>query len=122
VTVLTAKPQRYDVHLFGLIRVTVPSVEAASCREAIERASWQLIADDFFEHWADEDLHLSDEWSHAIVQRSGQGEAGRTLYAANDPLLAPLRRLVAWYDAELGTDAEMEQIVVQARQLLGDTF
>ena len=109
----------YDVHLFPVVRLKVPSVEAPSHREAITRARCQ-IAENLTQRFPDDDGEYAEEFSHYLVEVVGDEERrqSQSFYSQDEPLVANLRRLVNWYDARRGNAGELAEIINDARDVL----
>ena len=109
----------YDVHLFPVFRLKVPSVEAPSHREAITRAVCQ-IAEDLTQRFPDDDGEYAEEFSHYLVEVVGDEERrqSQSFYSQDEPLVANLRRLVNWYDARRDNAGELAEIINDARDVL----
>ena len=109
----------YDVHLFPVVRLKVPNVEAPSHREAITQARCQ-IAEDLTQRFPDDDGEYAEEFSHYLVEVVGDEERlqSQSFYSQDEPLVANLRRLVNWYDARRGDVGELAEIIDDARDVL----
>jgi hypothetical protein len=109
----------YDVHLFPVVRVKIPNVEASSHGEAITCAV-QQVGDEFAERFRANDGEYSEEFSHYLVDVVGDGEylQSQSFYSQDEPLVANLRRLVNWYDAQRGNAGELAEIINDARNVL----
>ena len=109
----------YDVHLFPVVRLKVPNVEAPSHREAIARARCQ-IAEDLTQRFPDDDGEYAEEFSHYLVEVVGDEKRLQTqaFYSQDEPLVANLRRLVNWYDARRDNAGELAEIINDARDVL----
>ena len=109
----------YDVHLFPVVRLKVPNVEAPSHREAITWARCQ-IAEDLTQRIPDDDGEYAEEFSHYLVEVVGDEERlqSQSFYSQDEPLVANLRRLVNWYDARRDNAGELAEIISDARDVL----
>ena len=89
-------PHVFDVHLFPVVRLKISGVQAASHVEAIERALEQ-VEPELEGRCARAGVEYAEEISHYLVDVVGDPDFSQSrFYAAEDPLLAFLRRLVAW--------------------------
>ena len=72
---MTDRPssRRYDVHLFAVVRLDVADVEAASQREAVERALERV---DLSARLAGPGFEYADELSHFLVDEVGDEQHG----------------------------------------------
>ena len=109
----------YDVHLFPVVRLKVPNVEAPSHREAITWARCQ-IAENLTQRCPDDAGEYAEEFSHYLVDVVGDEERrqSQSFYSQDEPLVANLRRLVNWYDARRDNAGELAEIINDARDVL----
>ena len=107
------------MHLFVIVRVKVPGVEASTHEEAVEKAR-QQAGQDFYERFATPDSEYAEEISHYLVDVTGDPEynQSRWFYSEQNPLAANLRRLLAWYDRDRADDDELDQIIAAAREAI----
>ena len=112
----TPDQQRFDVHLFPVVRLRVPGVEAESPQAAIEKALEQT---DLHSRFAGDDGEYAEELSHFLVDAAGdeQYEQSRWFHSRQTPLLANLSRLVLWRDRGQ-TETELHEILRDAREAL----
>lgn len=121
----TVETKLYDVHLFQPIRRKICNVAATDQLAAIKAAldspefkGWLRQFDD-----ADKQGDDTEDSPFYLVDEVGDVEYERSRYYddATNPLLEPLRQLVAWHDSD-GTDEGLEKVVAEARRLLGQVF
>ena len=109
--------KRYDVHLFPVIHLKVPATEAVSPRAAIELALQRTLPD-LPDRLGQMGAGYCEEMSHFLVDVAGDAEfrQSRWFYSQDEPLLANLRRLIAWDRAGRPAE-ELEQILSETRDL-----
>ena len=76
-------PVKHTVHLYALVRVPVPDVEADSHAEAVSKASRMVDLDEVFRDLASHATRLNaieyaDEISHVLVDEDGDSEYDRS--------------------------------------------
>jgi len=110
--------KRYDVHLFPVIHLQVQAIEAVSPRAAIEQALQRTLPD-LPDRLGQMGAGYCEEMSHFLVDVVGDTEfrQSRWFYSQDEPLLANLRRLIAW-DRSGQPAEELEQILSETRDLL----
>ena len=110
--------QRYDVHLFPVIHIKLSKIEAVSHRAEIEQALETTLTD-LPDRLGQIGAEYREEMSHFLVDVTGDAEfrQSRWFYSQDEPLLANLRRLIAWDKAGQPSD-ELEQILSDTRNLL----
>jgi hypothetical protein len=109
----------YDVHLFPVVRIKVSGIEAASHREAIERAL-ERVGSNLPAQLARAGAEYAEEISHYLVDVAGDEEYRQSqwFYSAEEPLLTILRRLVIWRDGGQANQEMLAKILADARQAL----
>jgi hypothetical protein len=109
----------YHVHLFPVVRIKISNVEAASHREAIEKAL-ERFEPDCLTRLEDAQGEFAEEISHYLVDVAGDEEFRQSqwFYSAEEPLLANLRRLTAWSDGGKADQEELAKIISDARLAL----
>ena len=115
----TPDRQRFDVHLFPVVRLQVSGVEAGSPQAAIEKALEQT---DLHSRFAGDDGEYAEELSHFLVDAAGdeQYEQSRWFYSKQTPLLANLSRLVLWSEHDR-PETELHEILRDAREALANS-
>lgn len=108
--------QRFNVHLFPVVRLAVHGVEAASHQEAVDRALEQT---DLFARFASADGEYAEEISHFLVDVVGDNDYAQSwwFYSRQSPLMSNFARLVAWYENS-GSVEELNSIIADARATL----
>jgi hypothetical protein len=75
---------RYNVHIFAVVRVKVPGVEAGSHRDPIKNAVEATDLDDLFDRESPmsgiEHIEFGDEISHYLVDEVGDEEYRRSTF------------------------------------------
>ena len=106
----------FDVHLFPVLQIKVPGVEATSHIAAVEQAVAQT---DLYAECESTKFEYAEEFSHFLVDVTSDQECenSRWFYSQDNPLLANLRRLVKWYDQGMLPD-ELDAIIKSARDAL----
>ena len=108
--------QRFNVHLYPVVRLVVSGVEAASHQDAVEKAIEQT---DLCTRFASADGEYAEEISHFLVDVVGDDDYAQSwwFYSRQSPLMANFKRLIAWYDNG-GSDDELDSIIADARAIL----
>jgi len=108
--------QRFNVHLYPVVRLAVSGVEAVSHQEAISKS---LERTDLFARFASADGEYAEEISHFLVDVVGDEQYTQSLwyYGQQAPLMSNVARLVAWYD-DGRSDDELDRIIGDAREIL----
>ena len=106
----------FDVHLFPVVRIKVPGIEATSHIAAIEQAIAQI---DLYVECESTNFEYAEELSHFLVDVTGdqEYENSQWFYSQDNPLLANLRRLVNWYD-QGQSQHELDSIIKSARDAI----
>lgn len=79
------KVKKYDVHLFTIVRVKIPDVEAFSYSEAAKKAAEQIDMESLFKT---NNYRIETEWaeehSHALVDVVGDTEYAKSRWLKSD--------------------------------------
>lgn len=112
----------YTVHLFPVVRIQVPGIEAADHREAVEQAVAQT-APGLYGRFERASAEYAEEISHYLVDVAGDEEFRQSqwFYSADEPLLAILRRLVAWDKNGRADPGALTQIIAESRSSLDNS-
>lgn len=112
----------FDVHLFAVMRLKVSGVPAATMKDAIPAALERMLAPSLEERFAGPNTEFAEEFSHYLVDVAGdtEYEQSRFFHSAKDPLIEPLRWLIAWADGERDADT-LDTLIAQARETLDNT-
>jgi len=113
-----AIPQKFDVHLFPVVRLKASGVAAASLRKAIDEA---LAQTDLYAELAGPDREYAEELSHFLVDVVGdeQYEQSQWFYSRETPLMSNLARLVAWHEGTRSED-ELKTIIQDINDQVAD--
>ncbi|HUQ72126.1 MAG TPA: hypothetical protein VM165_21550 [Planctomycetaceae bacterium] len=116
--------QRYDVHLFAVVRLKVSDVAAANAnpRAAIEAACTDPSVGQRLDRLTGPDWEFDEEFSHFLVDVVGDPEYARSewFHSLTEPLLDPLRKLIAWDESGCPPDA-LAALLSDARDHLAQT-
>jgi hypothetical protein len=116
---LSMPDQRFDVHLFPIVRIKVVDISAPTPQRAIEVALQRAPLEQLEAALKPLEAEFAEEYSHFLVDVVGdtEFEHSQFFYSSADPGLSPLRRLVAWADGRRDI-AVLKQIVAEARETL----
>ena len=116
-----AIPERFDVHLFAVVRVKVSNIEAASPRAAIDLAREQVP--DLYNRFEAPDGEFAEEFAEFLVDVVGVSDyrQSRRFHSIENPLLAILANLVAWHTADSQNVARLDEIVADAKEALNNS-
>lgn len=111
--------QQFNVHIFAVVRVMVPGVDAVSQREAISKT---LASTDLHAQFIDTDCEYAEELAYFAVDVVGDDEFSQTRWYDNreTPHLTYLARLIQWYDNGRPED-ELQQVIRDAREVLANS-
>lgn len=105
--------QRYNVHLFAVVRIKVPNVEAASMIEANQKA-YDLVGDHLFDYFSNdtprglpgvEHVEYAEELSHCLTDIVGDDEYEQSRWFKNDLVTPTLMKGEAHDQSTAGTPA-----------------
>ena len=80
---------KYDVHIFTIVRVKVPGIEAGSQEEAMSKAEEQFSFHDTFDNIKGCETEWGEEHSYALVDVVGDKEYQNSMWYGPD-LRSPL--------------------------------
>lgn len=121
---MTDSPLFYDVHLFAIIRRKIAHISADSAPAAIATAQEHPATARWLNRLDDPDGvgEFADEFSHFLVDVEGdeEFEQSRWFHSGTNPLLKPLRELIAWGDSERD-EGQLAALLADVRQILSIT-
>lgn len=117
-----AETARYDVHLFPIVRLKVADIAAVNSRAAIEAALADPSVVQRLEQLNAPEREFDQDFSHFGVDLVDDPDYERSewFHSLTEPLLEPLRKLVAWDEAGRPPDA-LTALLSDARDQLSQT-
>jgi hypothetical protein len=109
----------FHVHLFAVVRVTIPGINSTSMHAAVPAAIDAFCASESPKRFEGESTGFADEFSHFLVDVEGdpEFEQSRFLTSGQEPLLELLERLVAW-DESGRPEPPLAAILAEVRSIL----
>lgn len=118
---MTDPPPLYDVHLFAIIRRRLTNISASDPRTAVVAAQADPSVGRWLRQLDDTDGfgEFAEEFSHFLVDVVGDDEFLKSewFHSDDDPLLVPLRELLAWDEAGRNSD-RLTALLATVRSLL----
>ncbi len=111
-----AATQKFNVHLFAIMRMPVPNVTAVSHAAAIEAARDSRELDDHLDRCQRGGVEFAEEFSHFLVDVVGDDEYHHTqwFYSQEEPLWGLIRRFAEWADGNRNA-LDLELLLQAAR-------
>ncbi|MDZ4688376.1 MAG: hypothetical protein SH850_25155 [Planctomycetaceae bacterium] len=117
-----AETPRYDVHLFAIVRLKVGDIAAVNPRAALAAALAEPSMVQRLERLNAPDREFDQDFSHFGVDLVDDPDYERSewFHSLTEPLLDPLRKLIAWDESGRPPDV-LAALLSDARDQLAQT-
>jgi hypothetical protein len=113
------EPCMFDVHLFSVVRITVPCLEADSPAEAVAKAVQQCW-DSLYQRFDSADTEFAEEFSYFLVDVLGKQRITRGYLPKEDLRIDLLIRLLKWFDRARDDKNQLASIISAARDIVNE--